>query len=360
MTPTRPVPSKRPAGRSLAVVLAALALSPAAGAGADDAPIPDRVQSAVDRGLDWLSKNQERDGSWASAGGGAGRSAAVTGLVAMAFMARGHVPGQGPYGENLNRAVDFVLTLQQRDGVLADVGLGQPMYDHGICTMMLCEVYGMLDEKRQALARTAISRAVRLILNAQNVPKGAEEKGGWRYTADTTSSDLSVSGWQLMALRGAANVGAGVPPGAIKAGIEYVKRRASVGGSFAYTGSGNGSNAMTATGILALCLLGESKAPQVAAGGDHLLRSNITGSPHYFYTMYYCAQAAWQLGLADKKYWDSINGEVSASLIGKQAPDGSWPASGDGDVGRGGQSYGTAMAILALTVPYRYLPIYQR
>jgi hypothetical protein len=42
------------------------------------------------------------------------------------------------------------------------------------------------------------------------------------------------------------------------------------------------------------------------------------------------------------------------------ATDGSWNSRGGLDDARFGSNYCTAMAILALTVEYRFLPIYQR
>ena len=42
-----------------------------------------------------------------------------------------------------------------------------------------------------------------------------------------------------------------------------------------------------------------------------------------------------------------------------QDRDGSW-LSGDGQDRSGGRNYCTAMAVLALAIEYRYLPIYQR
>jgi hypothetical protein len=323
-------------------------------------PIPPKVESSIDRGLEWLARNQERDGSWTGGGTRGARSAAVTGLAAMAFMARGHVPGQGKYGETLNRAIDFVLSVQQPDGLLAAADLRHPMYDHGICSVMLCEAYGMLDERRQALARTAISRSVRAILQSQNIAKSPEQQGGWRYELDSADSDLSVTGWQIMALRGAANAGANIPPGAISAGISYIKRRANRDGSFNYQG-GAPTPALTGTGVLTLILLDPTNGPnlpEVKAGGDYLLKAAITrtGSSHFFYTIYYVTQAAWQLG---GRYWTNINNEVSNFLVARQNTNGSWePVAGSDE--RGGESYCTAMAILALAVPYRYLPIYQR
>jgi prenyltransferase beta subunit len=351
--------------KSLASLLAScfLLLASAPLRAADDQPIPPQVQSAVDRGLDFLAKEQQDNGSWRTAtGGGAntGPTAAVTSLAALAFMARGNVPGQGPYGDHLNRAVDYILSIQQKNGLLCAHDGFPTMYDHGISTVMLCETYGMLDDKRQALAKTAISRAVRLIIDAQKIPKSNDFQGGWRYAPNSPDSDLSVTGWQLMALRGAANIGAAVPPSSIDAGIAYVKKCANPSGGFAYTGSDNVNAALTGTGILALELLGQHNARQALAGGDYLLQQPITtgsDSPFYFYTVYYCSQAAWQLG---DRYWDAINPIIRKSLLDHQSPNGSWPVPNGDPEHQGGTALGTSMAILALTVPYRYLPLYQR
>ena len=274
----------------------------------------------------------------------------------MAFMARGHVPGQGPYGENINHAIDCILNLQEKNGLIARES-GHTMYEHGISTVMLCEAYGMLDDKRQKLAAKAISKAVALILAAQAVPKGGDDQGGWRYEPNSNSSDISVTGWQLMALRGAATTGAPLPPHAIRDAIAYIKRRAVPGGGFAYTGNGGPNPARSGTGILALELLGQHNTPEALAAGDYLRLNPISENEgFYYYSVYYCAQAAWQLG---GNYWTDINRPIRRSLLQSQLPDGSWSVE-RGNETIGGAPYGTSMAILALTVPYRYLPIYQR
>jgi hypothetical protein len=338
-------------------------LLPTSARAVDDTPpeqIPQQVQSAVDRGLQWLASRQDpATGAWPTNVGGGGAAAAVTSLAAMAFMARGHVPGQGPYGENINHAVDYILKIQQSNGILSAADIGSTMYDHGIATVMLCEAYGMLDERRQERAGPAIAKAVRIILIAQAVPKDPNAQGGWRYQPTAGDSDISVTGWQLMALRGAANIGAAVPPRAIQMGIEYIKRRAVPSGGFSYGGNSDPNPARTGTGILALQLLGQNRSREAISGGEYLRTNPITdhSSENYFYTVYYCAQAAWQLG---GSYWTDIDRPIRASLLQRQALDGSWTVAGAGLEAAGGDAYGTAMSILALTVPYRYLPIYQR
>jgi len=200
--------------------------------------------------------------------------------------------------------------------------------------------------------RTAIGKGVRVILDAQAVPKG-DQQGGWRYTPKSTDADLSVTGWQLMALRGASNVGANIPEKALQDGIDYVSKRAVFGGGFAYQGSGGVDAALTGTGVLALALLGHADAPEVKSGGTYLLTNDITKSARfYYYTVYYCSQAAWQLG------GNLLDGDQSRHLGGAaQQTKGRRVVDGRGEQRRVLHVDGE---FLALTVPYRYLPIYQR
>jgi hypothetical protein len=57
-------------------------------------------------------------------------------------------------------------------------------------------------------------------------------------------------------------------------------------------------------------------------------------------------------------YWSSYREKLHEALFRNQKDNGSWQG-GDSDASYGA-NYGTAMAVLALTVEYRYLPIYQR
>ena len=58
---------------------------------------------AIESGLAWLSKQQNSDGSY---GSGAYRgNIAVTSLAGIAFMANGSSPGRGPYGPQIDKAL---------------------------------------------------------------------------------------------------------------------------------------------------------------------------------------------------------------------------------------------------------------
>lgn len=353
--------------RSASVILFILALASLARADASNEPVPAKVQESVDRALVWLAANQQPDGTWAQAGSAS--KTAVPSLATMAFLARGHVPDQGPYSEVLNKAIDFVLTCQQPNGLISANAGNATMYEHGISTVMLSEVYGMTgsdddDPRRQRIAR-ALSKSVKLILDAQhpnNQSKAMPYTGGWRYSPTSPDADLSVTGWQLMALRGAANCGAAVPKSAIDAGVDYVKRSAFPGGGFGYQPGAGPNQARTGTGVVAMSLLGQhtqdKPLPEVIAAGEWLLNNppNNASQEFFFYSVYYNSQALNQLG---GKYWDTVYPKLRDAVLGVQQADGTWPG-GAGEEATTGPAYRTSMAVLALCVPYRCLPLYQK
>jgi hypothetical protein len=333
----------------LALVLAAA--RPAAAEPTRDTPL-DR---AVDRALVFLQNNQQKDGSWQDNGRS---SMAVTSLSVMAFLSAGHVPGEGRYGATVEKGVRWVLKQQASNGLLSAEGHGE-MYHHGISTLMLAEVAGMTQGELAKEVRTRLVKAVLLIKNAQRT--AGRDRGGWHYVArQEPGSDMSLTGWQIMALRASKNVGCDVPSEVIDRAIGYVKscQEARTGG-FCYTPfSYSPSIACTGTGILALEVCGKDEhlCAEVLKAGGHLIKNPPRwGGPFFYYSIYYCSQAGFQLG---DNYWKVIRKELHETLLSRQLDNGSWV--GGGSDANHGAPYCTAMAVLALTVEYRFLPIYQR
>src|SRR5262249_48347978 len=142
---------------------------------------------------------QDADGAWKLSGA---KSPAVTSLAVMAFLSAGHVPGEGPYGNTITRGVRWVLTAQQPDGLIPSrTSRGYTMYEHGISTLMLAEVVGMTDAALAPRVTKALEKAVAVVLKAQRLEGVAA--GGWRYQVEGLDADISVSGWQLLALKAA-------------------------------------------------------------------------------------------------------------------------------------------------------------
>jgi hypothetical protein len=336
------------------------------------APRREPMDDSIERGLVFLRNLQQTDGSWPGSGlgilgmGGRGNGdAAVSSLAVMAFLSAGHVPGEGKHGEAIEKGIRYVMTQQQRNGLFAGAQGGMTeMYCHGICTLMLAEAAGMTEGKLAEELRKRLEAAVTCILAGQR--KGVStDAGGWRYRMVGTDADLSVTGWQLMALRGARNLGCDVPADRIKAAVEYVKRCHDSGsGGFRYTTNAQLTVPCTGTGILAMELCGKEyhRSPEVLKAGGYILRTNLNpSSAHFFYGIYYTSQGMFQLGGNE---WKTYRPRLHDLLLRQNPPraDGSWHAGSQMayDDLRWGPSYCTAMAILALTVEYRYLPIYQR
>ena len=340
------------------------------------AALRDPVEDAVDRGLAHLARTQSKDGSWPSGANAPvlGRprgpvatteregDCAITALAVMAFLSAGHVPGEGLYGDRLTAGIQFVARNQLKNGLFAGVNQGGvEMYYHGICTLMLAEVVGMTDRKTAEEMRGRLQAAVKIILEAQR-RNTTNDRGGWRYGIGGTDADLSVTGWQFLALRAAKNVGCDIPSERIDAALAYVKRCYNArSGGFTYTAYGMVTEPCTGVGILCLELGGKDthQSPEALKAAGFLMENPITGaSPHFFYGTYYIAQAMFQIG---DDYWKGYRTRLHKSLLRSHPPsnDGAWGAGGSGDA-RHGTAYATAMAILALTVEYRYLPIYQR
>lgn len=321
------------------------------------APERERMDDAIDNALRALQRQQARDGAWT---GGPTKNPAVTALCVMAYLSAGHVPGEGKYGDTVKKGVEWVLSQQRPNGLIATEG-GHEMYHHGICTLMLAEVAGMTDDKLGEEVRKKLEKAVEVILQAQRKsdPR-SPHYGGWRYRINSTDSDISVTGWQVMALRAAKNLGCDVPAETIDLAVEYIKRcQDASNGSFKYMPNSRATVPCTGTSILALEICGKDRhhSPEAIKAAGFLLKNPPKwGSMHFFYGIYYCSQAAFQLS---GNYWVDFRPKLHKELLDNQGSSGMWQGI-DGEGRIYGPNYCTAMAVLALTVEYRYLPIYQR
>tara|TARA_R110002096_G_scaffold54517_5_gene140539 strand:+ start:7447 stop:8514 length:1068 start_codon:yes stop_codon:yes gene_type:complete len=311
------------------------------------------VDKATDAGLEYLKKNQQTEGHFP---GRHGDSTGIVGLVGMAYLSKGHIPGFGPYGETIDRCIDYVLKYQQSNGLLdrRDTSGHGPMYAHNIATLFLSEVSGMVDPERQDKLDPVLAKATELILRAQAVSKSKAFVGGWRYKPDSRDSDLSCSGWALMSLRSAKLNGAPIPDEAIQSAVEYVFARHDKRlGTFGYTDTRGHADSLTGCGLLCLELCGYHGHESTYKAGEYILNNfrNLPRSSHEYYGNYYNAQGMFQLG---GKYWEKYAEWMYTYYIPKQKPTGSWHSRSHGEI------YGTAMMVLSFTVPYRQLPIYQR
>jgi len=310
-------------------------------------------QEAVRRGLEWLSKQQQRDGRFGAGGEGFGASSGITSLAAIAFMADGNLPGRGKYGENVQRAVDYILRSAQESGLLAAETAHGVMYSHGFATLFLAEVYGMTQDEQ---VKEKLQKAVRLIQKTQNV------QGGWRYMPVPADADVSVTICQVMALRAARDAGIKVEKDVIDRAVDYVRKCQNPDGGFSYmlgsSGRGEGGSAFprSAAGVATLYYAGIFEGEDIKRGLAYIRqftpgRSGAAGNigGHYYYGHYYAVQANF---LAGGDYWKSWYPAIRDELIKRQMREnGRW-------TGEINDEYATACALIVLQMPNRYLPVF--
>ena len=341
----------------------------------------DAVREAIDRGLVFLASQQQPDGSFPAYPTG---NPAITSFCVMAFLAQGHSPGEGRYGRAMDRAIDYALACQRKDGLIAKIPpLGDDIdpsrnpshtaiYNHAITGVMLCEVYGMVDAERSQKIGAAIERALRFTLDQQLWPKRLQEDvGGWRYvrrhTPEIADSDLSHTSWQLTFLRAAKNAGFDVPSERIKLAIHYIQTRFSpTDGTFHYAARQRqeGLVATAGAGILSLSMSGLHNSSMAQSAADWLLQQPFDPYPNrqierYHYAAFLSSMAMFQMG---GRYWEQFFPVLAKELVGGQRSNGSWKyglLQRDNEA-RWGTAYTTSMAILALAAPNQLIPVYQR
>lgn len=334
---------------------------------------PDPVDAAVAAGVRYLTRSQDASGMVQDADKRQSHGVAMTGLAVMALAAAGHQPvDKNPAGEAMRRAVAFLLRvdIQAQSGYFGGRD-GSRMYGHGIVTLALTELLGMgADKVQDGLLRERAQRGVSLILAAQRVKKHDPRFiGGWRYSPDAGDADLSVTVWQLMALRSAKNAGLAVPKEAIDAAVAYLRRSyvgprpvAAMGGeptakgAFGYVPGQPPQYAMAAAGLLAMQVCGLHEAPEVRAATEWLREVRpVWETQWFFYGTYYFAQGMHKRGGEAAR---EAQEEVERVLLAHRQPDGGWDGADSSESGQG-RVYCTSLALLSLAVRYHYLPIYQ-
>jgi hypothetical protein len=325
----------------------------------------DEVDVAIERAIQFLLSQQKPTGSIADRE----HETAMTALSIMALAATGTTPSAtSERGRAAQRALDFVLQEKRQDaqGYYGNAD-GSRMYGHGIITLMLTEMLGMgANEQQDHLVHEKCQKAINLILNAQQVRKHTpSHRGGWRYTPDAQDSDLSVSVWQVMALRSAKNDGLDVPTEAIEEAIGYLRRsytqhnpQQKDNAGFAYLpDQHNPTFAMTAAGLLAMQVCGQYESPLTHSSAEWLLRHPPKWEERFaLYGTYYYAQGMYQRG---GEHAATAERFVRDLLLPKQQSNGCWE-SPTGEEQSAGKVYATCMAVLSLSVKHHYLPIYQR
>jgi hypothetical protein len=314
-----------------------------------------KSELAILRGLEWLRQVQNGDGSW-----GESNKGAMTGLALLCFLGHGETNTSPQYGVTVAKAVQWILdegTKHQGHLNMENSITQAGCYEHGICTYALGEYYTMTkDERVIELFKMAISKIV----------QGQGPGGGWMYHFDKTANDLSVSGWQIQALKAAHLSQLNLPgvDASLDKAAEYLDRTRGPKGGYGYRGP---EDRYSLSGVGVLCrLFWKGDRGDVSKGMDFILDETDKNKPIKYkgehadlYAWYYHTQAALMFGGAA---WQKWNRWFQDEICDSQNPDGSWPAPGGKAHGPAnaesmtGKVYRTTLCILMLEVYYRYMP----
>ena len=357
------------------------------GAGYGDAT----TEAAVLKALRWLKMTQKPNGSWNPS------PISNTGLAILAFLAHGETPASKEFGPTVEKAMQFLIdslgTKKDKTGkeVVTFKGADGNEYATLIATYALCEAYGMTRNPNTKIVATK---------TLQRIVDGQSPTGGWDYGINpkSTRDDMSFAGWALQALK--AGKMAGMHPdgldACIKKAIKCLKTRNFKNGGFNYT-AGGGPTGLTATGCLAMQLLGFMNEPEVKsaldfmrewgpsfkARGKGMTKEQLAkipgpgGNPQYY--CYYASQCKYQAGMcqgatpANVKSWQDWNlamkqlypktiitlPEKIKGADGKDKAVGYWKWQEDQTCKGGGDTMTTCLCALQLMVYYRYLPTTQ-
>lgn len=342
------------------------------------------TEATVMKVLWWLKAKQAPDGSWK----GGSSQLANTALAILTYLAHGEYPNsESPFrkdfGPVVQKGIDFIIngiTVGQ-DNIPHIKGSDGHEYAFLIATYALCEAFGMT--KNPNCKYAAMQCLERIV-------KGQSPTGGWDYNINPKSNrdDLSFAGWALQALK--AGKMAGLHPEGldecIKKAVKCLQTRNFHKDHFTYCAANNHHPGLTATGCLALQLLGYGNKPEVRASLDYMKNwkpsfdKAETGvgkdcpAPQYY--CYYATQCKYQAGMKqgalknDEMAWKTWNAQMkklypsSIKDLPEKVKDWSGKEHKQGyfqntDSFSTRPVMDTCLAALQLMVYYRYLPTTQ-
>ncbi|MSQ93448.1 MAG: hypothetical protein EXR98_02705 [Gemmataceae bacterium] len=358
-------------------------------------PLTDKQQAAVNKGLEWLKKNQVKDGTW-SAGGQ--NPVAMTSMAGLAMLCEGSTVTQGKYRDSIRLAADWLMKRSMkggnRDGLIGNPDhpseSGRYMYGHGFAMLFLASVYGEEDDvKRREELKGILTRAVTYCGSAQS--KHNEQGvafGGWFYTSAAeghNSDEGSVTVTQMQGLRACRDAGIPVPKEIMKKGFEYLRKSTDQQGGVVYSyarggggvAAGGGRPALTAAAIACLFSAGEYKDPYIKKWfkfcenqnllqGGGIAAGNRIAFDEYmqFYlapSIYFLGEDGWSKLFGGEKgtgvTWKKYKANFFEGVMRAQTADGSWQGGGGWSIG---PIYSTSVYCVIMQLDNNCLPVFQR
>jgi len=374
-------------------------------------------ERAVETALAWLAEHQLAAGGWSfdhrlglcqgrCSSPGTAMAKAVhgaTGMALLPFVGHGSTHLSGPYQKNVAAGLRFLMARMRKDGSLWEQG-GQ-MYSHALALTAFCEDLRVCEEvfresesqaAMQAPApplkrgpRPATSRGNRDLkskADAHGLRKPGEPQqqglsnrivsiaalkalsfafasqdshgGGWRYEPRSSDSDISVTGWYVMAFHSATAIDVPIPL-RTTAGVNTLldSLQSDYGAAYGYRVSMPAPTpTRTSIGLLCRAYTGWDRR-QLQRGVEKVAATGPSEND-----MYYNYYATLLLHHYGGPLWDDWNRKLRDYLIQTQSrtghETGSWSFRPCESNAAGGRHFDTCMACLILETYYRSKPVY--
>ena len=335
-----------------------------------------QTDEAVLAGLRWLVRVQEPNGTWHFSSRSFSQSAtprredalAATAMALLAFQGFGVTPTSNhpllaEFAHPVRRGWEWLIRQQNPDGSFfaerPEIGIHR-FYTHAFCTIALCERLIMTGNET---LREPAQRAIDYFIRHQSI-----RSGGWRYLPDRFSdqSDVSVTGWVVLALKSGEAAGLTVPPETYDRVMRFLDAMMFPSNHYMYRAEEPRPRiAMTAQASLCRILLGWRRDnPRLAGSVRLILDSPPTFAEHGRRDVYYwffATQTLYHLGGNEWQTWNSIMREELLRNQETFGPErGSWhPRQPVMDAwSQYGRLYVTCMSLYILQVYYRHFRIF--
>jgi hypothetical protein len=284
----------------------------------------------------------------------------VTGATAMAllpFLGAGQTHAEGEYKETVMKGIRFLLRAQDRNGSL--VSGGGNMYSHGLSAIALCESYAMT---RDQFLQVPAQKALNFTVFAQD-PLG----GGWRYMIKSPGDTSAVAWQVMALKSGHMAHLSVPRRSVLLIDKFLTSVQSEGGAYYGYMNRNERPGTTAAGLLCRMYLGWDKHHPGLVRGVEKLSEMgpapNDATTKYHMYYNYYATQVLRHYGGEEWEKWNSV---LRDYLVKVQIPSGhqagSWSipnyemAAHDSEMG--GRLYYTSLATMILEVYYRHMPVY--